>query len=120
VVRVSIESGAVRFPVPEIHMSCKRTTLAAVLAALPFSLLAAEPTLTPVVVTASKEQAPPLATTVDAAGVQALRAATSDTASLLRDVPGVSLLRRRRRLQPAGRSTAWPTTACASRSTAWT
>jgi hypothetical protein len=72
-------------------MSCKRTTLAAVLAALPFSLLAAEPTLTPVVVTASKEQAPPLATTVDAAGVQALRAATSDTASLLRDVPGVSL-----------------------------
>ena len=40
-------------------MSCKRTTLAAVLAALPFSLLAAEPTLTPVVVTASKEQAPP-------------------------------------------------------------
>ena len=72
-------------------MSCKRTTLAAVLAALPFSLLAAEPTLTPVVVTASKEQAPPLAATVDAAGVQTLRAATSDTASLLRDVPGVSL-----------------------------
>jgi len=72
-------------------MSCKRTTLAAVLAALPFSLLAAEATLTPVVVTASKEQAPPLAATVDAAGVQTLRAATSDTASLLRDVPGVSL-----------------------------
>jgi iron complex outermembrane receptor protein len=91
VVRVSIESGAIHFPVPEIHMSCKRTTLAAVLAALPFSLLAAEATLTPVVVTASKEQAPPLAATVDAAGVQTLRAATSDTASLLRDVPGVSL-----------------------------
>ena len=72
-------------------MSCKRTTLAAVLAALPFSLLAAEPTLTPVVVTASKEQAPPLATTIDAADAQTLRAATSDTASLLRDVPGVSL-----------------------------
>ena len=72
-------------------MSCKRATLAAVLAALPFSILAAEPTLTPVVVTASKEQTPPLATTVDAAGVQTLRAATSDTASLLRDVPGVSL-----------------------------
>ena len=72
-------------------MSCKRATLAAALAALPFSILAAEPTLTPVVVTASKDQAPPLATTVDAASVQTLRSATSDTASLLRDVPGVSL-----------------------------
>jgi iron complex outermembrane receptor protein len=72
-------------------MSCKRATLAAALAALPFSILAAEPILTPVVVTASKDQAPPLATTVDAASVQTLRPATSDTASLLRDVPGVSL-----------------------------
>ncbi len=72
-------------------MSCKRATLAAALAALPFSIFAAEPTLTPVVVTASTEQAPPLATTVGAASVQTLRSATSDTASLLRDVPGVSL-----------------------------
>jgi hypothetical protein len=72
-------------------MSCKRATLAVALAALPFSIFAAEPILTPVVVTASKDQAPPLATTVGAAGVQTLRSATSDTASLLRDVPGVSL-----------------------------
>ena len=72
-------------------MSCKRATLAAALAALPFSILAAEPILTTVVVTASRDQAPPLATTVDAASVQTLRSATSDTASLLRDVPGVSL-----------------------------
>ena len=72
-------------------MSSKRVTLAAALAALPFSILAAEPTLTTLVVTASKDEAPPLATTVDAGSVQILRAATSDTASLLRDVPGVSL-----------------------------
>ena len=73
-------------------MSCKRATLAAALAALPFSILAAEPILTTVVVTASRDQAPPLATTVDAASVQTLRSATSDTASLLRDVPGVPRL----------------------------
>ncbi len=72
-------------------MFCKRITLAATLAALPLSILAAEPTLTTVVVTASKDEAPPLATTVNMARVQALRPATSDTASLLRDVPGVSL-----------------------------
>ncbi len=72
-------------------MSCKRATLAAALAALPFSIFAADATLSTLVVTAGKDEAPPLATTMDTASVRTLRAATSDTASLLREVPGVSL-----------------------------
>jgi len=71
-------------------MLFKRATLTAALAALPFSVLAADTAMTEVVVTAAKDEAPS-ATTVNAASIQRMRSATSDTASLLRDVPGVSL-----------------------------
>jgi iron complex outermembrane receptor protein len=49
------------------------------------------PVLGEVVVSAQRPEAVPEAGTVDQAKVSRLRAATSDTASLLRDVPGVSL-----------------------------
>jgi iron complex outermembrane receptor protein len=49
------------------------------------------PVLGEVVVSAQRPEAVPEAGTVDQAAVSRLRAATSDTASLLRDVPGVSL-----------------------------
>jgi iron complex outermembrane receptor protein len=71
-------------------MLFKRATLAAALAALPFTALAADTAMTEVVVTAAKDEAQS-ATKVDAASIQSMRSATSDTASLLRDVPGVSL-----------------------------
>ena len=62
------------------------------LAALPFAAAAQETTLRPVVVSAPKESALPAAgETVNAQAMQALRPATSDTASLLRDVPGIAL-----------------------------
>ena len=56
-------------------------------------LVSAEQTLlSPINVEAQAEEAPLLgASTVDSATLRALRPATSDTASLLRDVPGVSL-----------------------------
>jgi iron complex outermembrane receptor protein len=71
-------------------MLFKRATLAAALAALPFTAFAADTAMTEVVVTATKDEAQ-AATKVDAASIQSMRSATSDTASLLRDVPGVSL-----------------------------
>jgi iron complex outermembrane recepter protein len=71
-------------------MSFKRTTLAAAIAVMPFTTHAADTALTEVVVSATKDEAQ-AATKVDAASLQSMRAATSDTASLLKDVPGVSL-----------------------------
>jgi iron complex outermembrane receptor protein len=74
----------------------KLATLSAAIAALPFSVLAAEDAvvLPEVVVKAAKSGAAPVSPSeskLDAAALQDLRSATSDTASLLRDVPGVSL-----------------------------
>lgn len=71
-------------------MSFKRATLAAALAALPFATQAADTELSAVVIKAAKDQDATLSR-IDPAALQAQRAATSDTASLLRDVPGVSL-----------------------------
>ena len=70
----------------------RRAGLAVALAALPFAVAAQgeATTLAPVVVTAPKADAAE-ATRLDAADIAPQRAATSDTASLLRDVPGVSL-----------------------------
>lgn len=70
-------------------MSFKRSTLAAALALLPYAASAADPALSTVVVTGAKEES--VANKVEASTLQSLRSATSDTASLLRDVPGVSL-----------------------------
>jgi iron complex outermembrane receptor protein len=70
-------------------MSFKRATLAAAIAALPFAASAADTDLPAVVVTAGKVRQ--AATPVAAEDLQMLRPASSDTASLLRDVPGVSL-----------------------------
>ncbi len=77
-------------------MSFKRATLAAAIAALPASLplhaWAAGADASTVVITATRIESPATkSSSVDKAELQALRAATSDTASLLRDVPGVSL-----------------------------
>lgn len=69
-------------------MSFKRVSLAAAIAALPFAAVAAETALQEVVVSAEKDASG--ATRVDKADMQALKPATSDTATLLRDVPGVS------------------------------
>ncbi len=70
-------------------MRFKCSVLALSIAAFPFALQAAETTLSPVIVTAEKESAG--AQTLPAADLQRLRPATSDTTSLLRDLPGVSL-----------------------------
>jgi iron complex outermembrane receptor protein len=70
-------------------MSFKRMTLAAAIAALPFTAVAAETALQEVVVSAEKDASG--ATRVDKTDLQTLRSATSDTATLLRDIPGVSL-----------------------------
>jgi iron complex outermembrane receptor protein len=70
-------------------MSFQRLTLAAVIAALPFATQAAETALSEVVIKESKEDSQ--ATAVPKDELQAARAATSDAASLLKDVPGVSL-----------------------------
>ena len=77
-------------------MSVKLATLSAAIAALPFSVLAAEDAvvLPEVVVKAAKSDTAPVSPSeskLDAAALQGLRPATSDTTSLLRDVPGVSL-----------------------------
>ncbi|MBE7421687.1 MAG: TonB-dependent receptor [Zoogloeaceae bacterium] len=69
-------------------MSFQRLTLAAAIAALPFASQAADTALSEVVIKASKEDGQ--ATAVPQTELQAARAATSDTASLLKDVPGVS------------------------------
>jgi len=65
-----------------------RVTLVAMLAALPFAANSADTAMSTIVVTDTKEQAS--ATQVNANTLQSLRSATSDTATLLRDVPGVS------------------------------
>ena len=64
------------------------------------------PVLGETVVSASRPQPLPDASIVGSSQLAPMRAATSDTASLLRDVPGVSLVRRGRRFQPAVDS--WP------------
>jgi iron complex outermembrane receptor protein len=69
-------------------MSLKRATLAAAIAALPFAAHAADTTMSTVVVTGAKEETS--ATSINAANIQSLRSTTSDTATLLRDVPGMS------------------------------
>ena len=61
------------------------------LALLPFTSLAQESSLGEIVVTEPKIVVPLNAVSVGVAELQTLRPATSDTASLLRDVPGVSL-----------------------------
>ena len=71
-------------------MSFKRITLATVLATLPFALQAADQTMSEVVVRSTKDAAAASATAVDKTSLQSLRSATSDTATLLRDVPGMS------------------------------
>lgn len=63
--------------------------LAILLAAFPFAVQAQETTLSPLVVSAPTIDSN--ASRVDEANLLPLRPATSDTASLLRDVPGVSL-----------------------------
>jgi iron complex outermembrane receptor protein len=69
-----------------------RLSLAIALVPITFPVFAQDTFLRPVVVEAQAEEAPLLgATTVDAQTIQFLRPATSDTASLLRNVPGVSL-----------------------------
>ena len=76
-------------------MSFKLATLSAAIAALPFATQAAdEVTVLPeVVVKAAKSEQPlPLSESkLDADALQSLRPATSDTASLLGNLPGVSL-----------------------------
>ncbi len=71
-------------------MSFQRITLAAAIAALPFAVQAADTELSTVVIKAAKDD-DASATKVAPASLQSLRSATSDSASLLRDVPGVSL-----------------------------
>ena len=69
--------------------------LAALLAACPLSALAAEAiaTLDEIVVTAARHAYQPITSLgLEVAGIAPLRSAGSDSASLLRDVPGVSLL----------------------------
>jgi iron complex outermembrane receptor protein len=63
--------------------------LAAVLAVAPLAAFAQETKLPPVIVTAPKADLPPSGPS--AAELNSMRASTSDAASLLRDVPGVSL-----------------------------
>ena len=66
--------------------------LPVLLAALPVVAFAQETALSPMVISAPKETSGPAgASAVEAQALQSLRAATSDSASLLRDVPGISL-----------------------------
>jgi iron complex outermembrane receptor protein len=66
--------------------------LPVLLAALPVVAFAQETALSPMVISAPKETSGPAgASAVEAQTLQSLRAATSDSASLLRDVPGISL-----------------------------
>ena len=69
-----------------------RLAIAIGLASLAHSLNAADTRIGPIAVEADAEQGPMRGTaTVDEKTLRKLRAVTSDTASLLRDVPGVSL-----------------------------
>jgi iron complex outermembrane receptor protein len=73
-------------------MTITRLPIALAIAALPFALHAQESRLSSVVVTAPKIDDQTLnASQKDAASLVPMRAATSDTASTLGDVPGVSL-----------------------------
>ena len=72
-------------------MSFKPTLLAAAIAGMPLIAQAADQTLSAVVVSGAAEALPGQSVVVDKSAIQALRSATSDTANLLRDVPGVSL-----------------------------
>jgi iron complex outermembrane recepter protein len=78
-------------PFPERSMSFKRITLATSLAALSFAAVADEPVPDVVVVAPKGDSGAAAPTEVDAATLRRLLPATSDTASLLRDLPGVSL-----------------------------
>jgi iron complex outermembrane receptor protein len=73
----------------------RKTTLATALASIIFSAQAAETstyTLGEIVVNAQRTDDPTLGSTAIKAGeINAMQAATSDTASLLRDIPGVNL-----------------------------
>lgn len=68
-----------------------RKPLPIMLAVLPLAALAQETSLSEVVVSAPMIQVPLNTTGVGTADLQSLRPATSDTASLLRNIPGVSL-----------------------------
>lgn len=71
-------------------MSYRRITLAAAIAALPFTVSAADTAMQEVVIKATKEETAASAEKVGSETLQSLRSVTSDTATLLRDVPGVS------------------------------
>jgi iron complex outermembrane receptor protein len=71
-------------------MKSPRLPIAVAIAAIPFALHAQESGLPSVVVTAPRTSQRSVQA-VDEASLSVSRAATSDTASLLRDVPGVSL-----------------------------
>ncbi|MDP2194762.1 MAG: TonB-dependent receptor [Rhodocyclaceae bacterium] len=77
-----------KFTIPP-PASFRRISLAAALAVLPCAAHSADTTMSTVVVTDTRDESS--ATRVEANTLQSLRPATSDTASLLRDVPGVSL-----------------------------
>ena len=72
-------------------MKATRLPIALAIAAMPFALHAEEAGLPTVVITGSPIKEAPSASSVDQAQIARMRAATSDTASLLADVPGVSL-----------------------------
>ena len=72
-------------------MNRTRLPLALAIAALPCTLLAQESNSATVVVTGARLEAPLNTSRVDKAALAQKRAATSDTASLLSDIPGVSL-----------------------------
>ena len=76
-----------------VRLPWSRLPLAVVLPSLTSIVLAQDTVLDQIVVEARAEEAPPSlgASTVSAETIQFLRPATSDTASLLRNVPGVSL-----------------------------
>jgi iron complex outermembrane receptor protein len=72
-------------------MKTARLPIALAIATLPFSLYAQETTLPRIVVKGVGEQPAAQPSVVDPAELSRRRAATSDTASLLSEVPGVSL-----------------------------
>ena len=76
------------------------------------------PVLNEIVVSASRPQPLPDASVLGSSQLAPMRATTSDTASLLRDVPGISFTARAA-FPACRRFMAWPMTGCGSRSTAW-
>jgi iron complex outermembrane receptor protein len=71
-------------------MSFKHTLLATAIASLPLTLYAADQTMSDVIVKSSKDATAATSTAVEKSALQSLRSATNDTATLIRDVPGVS------------------------------